>query len=424
MRNLLYKYLSVVLLFWLFSPAVFPAVREHKFVLVVDPGHGGRDAGAVGRFSKEKNINLKVALAFGKLVEDNCPDVKVIYTRKKDVFIPLQRRADIANENKADLFISIHTNALPKGRIAYGTETYTLGMGRAEENLEVAKRENSVITYESNYEEVYQGFNPNKVESYIIFELLQDKNMEQSVELARSIQQQYVQHAGRKNKGVHQGGLLVLRNTSMPAVLTELGFISTPAEEQFLNSEAGVRKLSRSLFNGFLNYRRKYDKHAGPMPEKIVEAEPEKPVKAENTVQAAKEDKAEKPASPTTATGTKATGAKAATAPNQRSANRQADGEVVRERVEAPPLPIFKVQLLVSSKPLKSNDRQFKGIRPVDCYREKGLYKYTYGNTSHYQEIKKMHRQVSAKLSGTFIVAFLNGERIDLHRAIQLSKRK
>lgn len=417
MRNLLYKYLSVVLLFLVFSPTVLPAVREHKFVLVVDPGHGGRDAGAVGRFSKEKNINLKVALAFGKLVEDNCPDVKVIYTRKKDVFIPLQRRADIANENKADLFISIHTNALPKGRIAYGTETYTLGMGRAEENLEVAKRENSVITYESNYEEVYQGFNPNKVESYIIFELLQDKNMEQSVELARSIQQQYVQHAGRKNKGVHQGGLLVLRNTSMPAVLTELGFISTPAEEQYLNSEAGVRKLSRSLFNGFRNYRRKYDKHAGPLPEKIIEAEPEKPA------QAAKEEMAEKTAVQTTAARTKTT-AKATAAPSQQPATRQTDGEVVRERVEAPPMPIFKVQLLVSSKPLKSNDRQFKGIRPVDCYQEKGLYKYTYGNTSHYQEIKKMHRQVSAKLSGTFIVAFLNGERIDLHRAIQLSKRK
>ncbi|EJW92432.1 N-acetylmuramoyl-L-alanine amidase, family 3 [gut metagenome] len=417
MRNLLYKYLSVVLLFLVFSPTALPAVREHKFVLVVDPGHGGRDAGAVGRFSKEKNINLKVALAFGKLVEDNCPDVKVIYTRKKDVFIPLQRRADIANENKADLFISIHTNALPKGRIAYGTETYTLGMGRAEENLEVAKRENSVITYESNYEEVYQGFNPNKVESYIIFELLQDKNMEQSVELARSIQQQYVQHAGRKNKGVHQGGLLVLRNTSMPAVLTELGFISTPAEEQYLNSEAGVRKLSRSLFNGFLNYRRKYDKHAGPLPEKIIEAEPEKPA------QAAKEEMAEKTAVQTTAARTKTT-AKVTAAPSQQPATQQTDGEVVRERVEAPPMPIFKVQLLVSSKPLKSNDRQFKGIRPVDCYQEKGLYKYTYGNTSHYQEIKKMHRQVSAKLSGTFIVAFLNGERIDLHRAIQLSKRK
>ena len=210
---------------------------DKNFILVIDPGHGGHDAGAVGGFSKEKDINLQVALAFGNLVEQNCPDVKVIYTRKTDIFIPLDTRADIANNAKADLFISVHTNSLPAGRIAYGSETYTLGMARAGANLEVAKRENSVITYEKDYQTRYQGFDPNKAESYVIFEFMQDKFMRQSIDLARCIQKHYVR-ANRKDKGVHQAGFLVLRKTSMPAVLTELGFISTPEEETFLNSKA------------------------------------------------------------------------------------------------------------------------------------------------------------------------------------------
>ena len=239
--------------------------QKRTFTLVIDAGHGGHDAGAVGAYSKEKNINLNVALAFGRLVEANCPDVKVIYTRRTDVFIPLQQRADIANRNKADLFISVHTNALPNGRIAYGSETYSLGMARASANLEVAKRENSVIMLENDYKTRYEGFDPNKAESYVIFEIMQDRFMKQSVELARSIQKQYAK-AGRQDKGVHQAGFLVLRNTSMPSVLTELGFISTPAEEQYLNSKQGIEELSRSIYNGFLSYRRAHDKSAHDLP--------------------------------------------------------------------------------------------------------------------------------------------------------------
>ncbi len=239
--------------------------KKRNFTLVIDAGHGGHDSGAVGAWSKEKNINLTVALAFGKLVEDNCRDVKVVYTRSTDIFVPLQRRADIANNCKADLFISVHTNALPGGRIAYGSETYSLGMARAGENLEVAKRENSVITLENDYQRTYEGFDPNKAESYVIFEIMQDRYMKQSVELARCIQRQY-KGAGRPDKGVHQAGFLVLRKTSMPAVLTELGFISTPAEESYLNSQRGVDELSRGIYNGFLAYRRQYDKTAADIP--------------------------------------------------------------------------------------------------------------------------------------------------------------
>lgn len=268
MKNYLSKFLYIVL-FVAFLPTVaWSNAEKRNFTLVIDAGHGGHDAGAVGAYSKEKDINLRVALAFGKLVEENCHNVKVVYTRKTDVFIPLQRRADIANNNKADLFISVHTNALPSGRLAYGSETYTLGMARANANLAVAKRENAVITLENDYKTTYQGFDPNKAESYVIFEFMQDKYMKQSVDLASCIQKQYVS-TGRPNKGVHQAGFLVLRNTSMPSVLTELGFITTPAEETYLNSQQGVMELSRSIYNGFLAYLRMHEKGVHDIPENL-----------------------------------------------------------------------------------------------------------------------------------------------------------
>lgn len=268
MKFNLSKFLYIVLFFAIIPIVSWANAEKRNFTLVIDAGHGGHDAGAVGAYSKEKDINLRVALAFGKLVEENCPDVKVIYTRKRDVFIPLQTRADIANRNKADLFISVHTNALPAGRLAYGSETYTLGMARANANLAVAKRENSVITLESDYKSTYKGFDPNKAESYVIFEFMQDKFMKQSVDLASAIQKQYV-NAGRPNKGVHQAGFLVLRNTSMPSVLTELGFITTPAEENYLNSERGTTELSRSIYNGFLTYRRMHEHGANDIPQNL-----------------------------------------------------------------------------------------------------------------------------------------------------------
>ena len=226
------------------------------FIVVLDAGHGGHDAGAVGRISKEKNINLKVALAVGHLLEQNCEDVKVVYTRRTDKFVPLHRRADIANQAKADLFVSIHTNSLAKGRIARGTETYTLGLHRTKENLEVAQKENSVILIESDYKQRYAGFNPNSAESYIMFELIQDKNMKQSVRLAQFIQEQFRNTARRNDRGVRQAGFLVLHATSMPSVLVELGYISTPDEERYLNSQKGVEDLSRSVYNAIIDYKR------------------------------------------------------------------------------------------------------------------------------------------------------------------------
>ena len=360
----------------------FSAFAEKQFTLVIDAGHGGKDAGAIGRKAKEKTINLNVALAFGKLVKEKCPEVKVIYTRSTDKFVSLSERAAIANRNNADLFVSSHTNAVARGRKVYGTETFTLGMARADENLEVAKRENSVITYEENYKQTYAGFDPNSAESYIIFEFMQDRYMEQSVELARCIQNQYTSHAGRQNKGVKQAGFLVLRETSMPSVLTELGFISTPEEENYLNSARGQRQLAQSLYNGFITYYKKVTKNvAAPLIAQDVEI-------AAPTVSAPVIQQ---------------------TPPSQTTAVSNAR-------------PVYKVQIFTSPTKVKSTDARLKNVKKADFYKDGNTYKYTSGSSTDYNEINNLRRQLSKRFKGCFVIAFLNGERIDLNEARRLSK--
>ena len=402
--------------------------EKKRFTLVIDAGHGGHDAGACGKYGKEKNINLNVALAFGKLVENNCPDVKVVYTRKKDVFIPLQRRADIANSNKADLFISIHTNALPGGKIAYGSETYTLGIARAAANLEVAKRENSVITYESDYKTTYEGFDPSKAESYVIFEFMQDRYMKQSVELARQIQKNYAA-AGRQNKGVHQAGFLVLRNTTMPAVLTELGFISTPQEESYLTSDRGVRELSRSIYNGFIAYRKQHDKAAAPVAPLPAEPKDDAPAPAKETPKLTEPPVQPVPAQP----DNKPAETPDATAPSEKSkgvlhtpdtSNEQAGEVSAPSEPVAENRPVFKVQILVSSTKLPASSPRFKKQSPIDCYRDGNLYKYTCGSSASYAEMRSKQKELATLFPGCFIVAFLGGERIDLNAARNMAKGK
>lgn len=251
MRRLVFI-LPFLLLLVIGSTAVAQGTKP--FTIVLDAGHGGKDPGALGKSGKEKNINLAVTLALGKLIEDNLKDVKVVYTRKTDVFVELNERAAIANRAKANLFVSIHTNALPKGAQGKGSETYTLGMHRAADNLEVAKRENAAIMLEKDYENRYEGFDPKSAESYIIFEFMQDTYMEQSVKLASFIQQQF-RSAGRPDKGVHQAGFLVLRATSMPSCLIELGYITTASEEAYLMSDRGVQQLAKSIYEAIKKYK-------------------------------------------------------------------------------------------------------------------------------------------------------------------------
>ena len=389
-----------------FTLAVAMAAKK-GFTLVIDAGHGGHDAGALGTFSKEKNINLNVALAFGRLVENNCPQVKVIYTRKTDVFIPLHKRADIANRNKADLFISIHTNALPKGARAMGLETYTLGMHRVSDNFDVAKRENSVILIEKDYKQHYEGFDPNSSESYIMFEFMQDKNMAQSVELARLVQKRTCAVAARPNKGVKQAGFLVLRETSMPSCLIELGFISTPSEEQFLNSDEGVASMGRGIYLAFCEYLAKYDK-SFTVPFKPGEnvkpqmTEPEKETVKEEKKEEKKEDKKEE---------------KKEEKEEKNDASQQAEAP---EKSEAP---VFKVQIITSRVKLKSGSRQLKGQEDADFYKDGNLYKYTVGASTNYNEIYRLRKQLLDRFPEAFIIAFKNGQRMDVQQAIREFKK-
>ena len=544
------------------------AAPKRPFVLVIDAGHGGKDAGAVGQLTKEKDINLNVALELGRLVEKNCPDVKVIYTRKTDVFVTLQGRAEIANRNKADLFISVHTNSSPAGKAApMGAETYTLGMHRAADNLEVAKRENSVITQESNYKQTYHNFDPRKSESYIIFEFLQDRNMQQSVDLARAIQRHYTS-SGRRNKGVHQAGFLVLRATSMPSVLTELGFISNAEEEKFLHSRHGVESLARAIFDGFKAYRQKHYAQDVLSPEISHDESEAQPLVAENppttapmspleavrnsvtapqpvdvsTLKAEIEPVPTRPfgqpaapvekshgettkvislpelppavaasSSPVPATppsqdsmvpvlpvspvdaplvaaeaqvttipptnveplpqvlgqeGAKIepkatkTAVTSDTVATQETKTLSQTTQIVKQEVKAVKQdskvtkqetkvvakenketqrkenktpqkspeqtlsnrPIFKLQLFTIDRALRSDDRHFKGLSPVEYYEEGGRYKYTYGATANYEEAKRLQKEIADRFPDAFVVAFLNNQRTELAEAIKLSK--
>ena len=401
--------------------------KSKKFTLVIDAGHGGHDAGAIGAITKEKIINLNVALAFGRLVERNCKDVKVIYTRKTDVFVPLHTRADIANKAKADLFISIHTNALPKKRISRGLETYTLGMHRAADNLDVAKRENSVILIEDDYKMRYQGFDPNSSESYIMFEFIQDRNMVQSVELAKLVQSRTCATAGRQNKGVKQAGFLVLRETSMPSCLIELGFISTPDEEQFLNSQSGVEKLGRGIYQAFVDYY-KSKKTGG----KVVEMKQEEPVKEPEPVQV-KEPEPVKVKEPVkVAEPLKVTEPAKVREPEPVAELPKKDSvvSVVESSAPAPVVaetsdaPVFKLQILASPTKLKTTDPQLKRQKQVEYYKEDGLYKYTLGSSENYNEINQLRKAQQSNFPQAFIIAFKNGKKMNVQEAIREFKNK
>lgn len=396
--------LSLLLVFTILGEAA-----AKQFTLVIDAGHGGHDAGALGSFSKEKDINLRTALAFGSYVERNCPDVKVIYTRKRDVFVTLHDRADIANKAKADLFVSIHTNSLPGGKLARGLETYTLGMHRAADNFDIAKRENSVILVEKDYKERYQGFDPSSAESYIIFELMQDKNMHKSVELAKLVQQNVCAEASRPNKGVKQAGFLVLRETGMPSCLIELGFISTPDEERLLNDETQVDNIARGIYQAFFAYRMKYDttvRSPFKAPEQPENAIPDV-IPERKTTRAAADQQERK-----------------VIQPENKAQEVERKNETKREEVEKSIVaddgkPVFKLQVFVAERVLRSTDSRFKGVKDMQYYKEGGMVKYTMGASTNYNEIYRLRKENMEKFPGCFIIAFKNGEKMNVNEAIR-----
>lgn len=412
------KKITLLLVAFLFLAADMYAANQ-RFTLVIDAGHGGHDAGALGAKSKEKNINLNVALAFGRYVERNMPDVRVIYTRTTDVFIPLHDRANIANKANADLFISVHTNALPAGKIARGFETYSLGMHRAKDNLDVAMRENSVISMEKGYQQTYQGFDPKSSESYIIFEFIQGKNMERSVEIARSIQNSVCQNANRPDKGVHQAGFLVLRETSMPSCLIELGFITTPDEENLLNDESRIDDIAKAIYEGFAKYKNKYDKRV-TIPYRSQASEG-------NGIPSIVPDSYKRPERKSTPMRKQVV----ETAPARK---QNVDTAPARKQTVAPvkkqtpasvksDVPIFKVQILVSSRVLRKGDAHFKGEENYDSYQESGMVKYTIGASANYNEIYQLRKSLLDKFPEAFIIAFKNGKKYDVNQAIREFKQ-
>ena len=414
-----------VTLIWIFlCVLVMTAFAANKrFTLVIDPGHGGHDAGALGAISKEKNINLAVALRFGKYVEQNLPEVRVIYTRKTDVFIPLNERANIANRANADLFISVHTNALPAGKVARGFETYTLGMHRAKDNLDVAMRENSVISMEKDYQQRYQGFDPRSSESYIIFEFIQGKNMERSVELARMIQRGVCDGANRPDKGVHQAGFLVLRETSMPGCLIELGFITTPDEERLLNDDSRVDDIARGIYEAFAKYKNKYDKSVS-VPYRAKDSEDvnlpkivpdQEPAPKTRVVTRGKQPKREE------ATPEQPKREVKKQEPKKDVKKQEPKKEV--KKAEVADAPVFKLQIFVGSRNLRKGDAHFKGETDYDSFQEGNLVKYTLGASTNYNEIYRLRKEKLEKFSEAFIIAFKNGQKYDVNQAIREFKQ-
>ena len=413
----MYKKITLIwVVLWMLALTSFAANRN--FTLVIDAGHGGHDAGARGAISMEKNINLSVALQFGKYVERYMPEVRVIYTRKTDKFVSLKERANIANRANADLFISVHTNALPAGKIARGFETYTLGMHRAKDNLDVAMRENSVISMEKDYKQAYQGFDPKSSESYIIFEFIQGKNMERSVELARMIQRKVCDNANRPDKGVHQAGFLVLRETSMPSCLIELGFITTPDEERILNNSDRVNEIAKSIYDGFAQYRNKYDKRVTVpyRPLQSGDVEELKEQESQHQVEPQRKNEAQKKVEVL-----KKTEALKRTEPQKKAEVQKR--VVAQKKPEPKDAPVFKLQIFVSDRILRKGDAHFKGETDYESFREGNLVKYTMGASSNYNEVYRLRKSLQEKFPEAFIIAFKNGQKYDVNQAIREFKQ-
>jgi len=383
---------------------------DKRFTLVIDAGHGGHDPGAKGAFSCEKDINLNVALAFGGYVERNNPEVNVVYTRKTDVFVPLHKRADIANKSKADVFISIHTNALPQGRVARGLETYTMGMRRSDEKLSAAKRENAVITIEPDYKQHYEGYDPDSPESTIMFEFIHDKNMSKSVELARYVQNSVCSAASRPDKGVKQDVFLVLRETSMPACLIELGFITTPDEERLLNDKSRIDDMGRGIYQAFVKFKNKYDK-GFTVP---YEAQPERRAELPSVVPQGDDGARTSRERPKRLT---------------KNVQKRPDDAPrhAADTIKLPPLterkggsrPVFKVQILASAKPVAKKSPLLKGLEGIESYDEPPYVKYTYGASEDYNEILRLRKTILDKFPEAFVIAFKDGKKMNINQAIK-----
>ncbi len=360
--------------------------------VVIDAGHGGHDPGAVGKKYKESHIVLSLSKKLGTLIKSTYPDIEIIYTRTTDEFIELHKRARIANTAKADLFISLHCNA-SENPVPSGTETWVMGLHKSAANLETARLENATILMEDDYENQYDGFDPNSPEAYILFSLFQNMYLEQSLDLASKIQYQFDKNLGRVNRGVKQAGFLVLYKTTMPGILIEAGFISNPQEEEYLGSESGQTALVGSIFKAFQEYKRSVE---GVMADEGPSA-PGNPVVVQHDTVA----KAPQRVHPHRE------------APRDSSAKKEAD-EIC-----------FRVQFMASSVRKNSASPEFKGLEDVRSYQQNGIFKYTSGHFSTMEEaVKRQHEMQQRGFRDAFVVAFRNEVRITPAEALQLLNSK
>jgi N-acetylmuramoyl-L-alanine amidase len=371
---------------------------EDEWVVVIDPGHGGKDPGAVGSRAKEKNINLAVALKTGKYISENLKDVKVIYTRNDDTYPGLAERAEIANKNKADLFISIHSNAMPDKRFT-GAETYILGQTMDEANLQVAMKENSVITYEKDYQTKYEGFDPASAESYIIFSLVQNTYVKQSTEFATLVQDQFRDRAGRRDRGVKQAGFVVLWRATMPSVLIELAFITNPEEEKYLMSEQGQDYLASAIFRAFRDYKQAIDSRSGPVNGNGI-------------------------APPSAVTKDKSDTSVAANPARQTAENLPDASRNPANNVQPPTNELlFMVQIAAMPAGRELNKSHLEGLEAVTRIEDGERTKYAAGKYVLYDDALKYRRTLTGRFPDAFVIAVRNGKIIPLREAIETRKR-
>ena len=363
-----HKYLVLFFVLSLFFSNPFESFSQNdKFIVVIDAGHGGKDPGGVANGYREKDVALNVSLLLGKLLSNT--EVKVVYTRKTDVFIGLWKRGKIANSAKADLFVSIHCNTVNNSK-PYGTETFVLGLHANKQNLEIAKKENAVILLEDDYKERYEGFDPNSEESVLGLTLLQEENLDKSFSLAAEIQQNFSQNLKRKNRGVKQAGFVVLHQTYMPSVLIELGFLSNKNEGKFLNSKMGQQQMAKEIAKAITKYYQQLKANT------VVSQS----VNIDDSIS------------------------------NTYLPNETATEEEV----------IFKIQIASSKNKLKAKSYNFRGLKNIERVKVGSYYKYYYGITSNYQEVKNALLKAKKKgYSDAYIAAFKNGEKTSLSKVLK-----
>ena len=375
--------------------------------VVIDAGHGGKDKGCLGSKSYEKDVALAIALKLGVYLEETFPDLNVIYTRKTDVFVELQDRASIANKAKADLFICIHANAGSSS--AFGTETWVMGEANSEANMRAAKRENSVILMEDNYQSKYGNFDPNSAESYIILSLSIKAHQKQSIAFAEKIQAQFRERVSRKDRGVKQAGFLVLHQTTMPSVLIETGFLTNKNEERFLTSKEGQDYLASAIYRAFKEYKQEVESVSQSIIDESIEQDAEvvKPNIEEKKLESVTKE-VEKPAKEL----------------------KKEVAEMKVDQIEKKNLErkleeglLFKVQIATSTNKVKTISENFKGLSEVSFYEAGGLFRYTYGAEKTWEAASVLQKKVKENgYEDAFIVAFHNGKRIAVGEAVKLLK--